>query len=69
MTTDDNFRCLFDSYLDIAWRNFREELQMPENADYRRGFRAGILCATLQLKSEIGTMTDDFTQRDTSPVV
>lgn len=34
----------------VAWRMFNEEISTDENKDYRRGFRAGILCALLQTK-------------------
>ncbi len=47
----------FDDYFEeksqIAWKSFWEELKTDENADYRRGFKAGILCSTLQLKIDL----------------
>ena len=35
---------------DNAWLSFHDELKTDENADYRRGFKAGVLCALLQTK-------------------
>lgn len=35
-----------------AWKTFHEEISTDENKDYRRGFRAGILCALLQVRVE-----------------
>jgi hypothetical protein len=39
--------------VDIAWKLFNEEINTDENKDYRRGFRAGILCAFLQTKVNV----------------
>lgn len=37
---------------------FHEEISTDENKDYRRGFRAGVFFAFLQLKSDIGCMEE-----------
>lgn len=42
---------------DAAWDIFQDELSTDENKDYRRGFRAGILCAFLQLKADLTDFT------------
>ena len=46
-----------DSYLKSGatkcWNEFMEEIATEENKDYRRGFKAGLLCAHLHIKSQI----------------
>ena len=44
---------------DMAFDIFNEELSSDENRDYRRGFRAGILCAFLQLKAELSDISQE----------
>lgn len=41
-----------------CWDKFMLELDTEENKDYRRGFKAGLLCAHLFIKSEIGNIRD-----------
>lgn len=43
---------------DICWKSFWDELNSDENRDYRRGFKAGILCATLRFKANLGDIEE-----------
>jgi hypothetical protein len=54
---------MLDKVSSTAWKALWDELNTDENADYRRGFRAGILCSTLQVKSDIGNLKDASTER------
>lgn len=47
------------------WKDFLSELESDENKDYRRGFKAGILCSHLQLKAEIKEYVDAVNQQST----
>lgn len=47
----------------IARDSFEREISTDENKDYRRGFRAGVLFAFLNVKSNIGNLDDAATQR------
>lgn len=44
---------------------FHEEISTEENKDYRRGFRAGVFFAFLQMKSDIGSMDDAAAEQPT----
>ncbi len=44
---------------DLAFDVFSDELSTDENKDYRRGFRAGILCAFLQIQAEVAELDND----------
>ncbi len=41
-----------------SWEAFNVELRTDENKDYRRGFLGGMLCARLQMKSDIADLQD-----------
>lgn len=43
---------------DQCWKEFIDEISTDENKDYRRGFKAGLLCSHLYLNSEIRKFTD-----------
>ena len=45
------------------WKDFLAELESDENKDYRRGFKAGILCSHLQLKADLKEYIDAITER------
>jgi len=45
---------------------FHDEIATEENKDYRRGFRAGVFFAFLQMKSDIGSMEDAATEQSES---
>ena len=60
---------LLSKYVDESRKTFHDELSTDENKDYRRGFRAGVLFAFLQIKSDIGNMADDISQRNTDQMV
>jgi hypothetical protein len=47
---------LLDSETSGAWDSMSRELNTDENADYRRGFRAGRLVASLELKADISNL-------------
>ncbi len=36
-----------------CWEEFMVEIDTDENKDYRRGFKAGLLCSHLYIKSKI----------------
>lgn len=44
---------------------FHDEIATDENKDYRRGFRAGVFFAFLQMKSDIGTIQDASPEQST----
>ncbi len=44
---------------------FHDEIATDENKDYRRGFRAGVFFAFLQMKSDIGIIQDASTEQPT----
>lgn len=44
---------------------FHDELATDENKDYRRGFRAGVLFAFLQMKSDLGDIEHAAAKRST----
>lgn len=58
-----------DQYLsaqsELAYEAFNDELTTDENKDYRRGFRAGVLFAFLDIKSHIGRIDDATTEQPT----
>ena len=54
---------MLNEKIDIFRESFHEELSTDENKDYRRGFRAGVLFAHLQIKSDLGNIPDAFNQR------
>jgi hypothetical protein len=54
-----------DSNANEAGMAFHDEIATDENKDYRRGFRAGVFFAFLQMKSDIGNIEDAATQRPT----
>lgn len=60
-----NIETYIDSQVNKARKIFDEELSTDENKDYRRGFRAGLLVAYLQLKSNIGNLNDAITEQST----
>ena len=47
-----------DLQADMATVIFTDEISTDENRDYRRGFRAGVLYAYLELKSEVRTIAN-----------
>lgn len=49
-----------------AGKHFHAEISTEENKDYRRGFRAGVFFAFLQMQSDIGKMDDATTEQSTS---
>lgn len=53
MSLRDKITAILNIESDERWKCFWEELNSDENKDYRRGFKAGILCATLQFKSNL----------------
>ena len=59
-----------EEYLDINMRSaneeFQREISTDENRDYRRGFRAGVLFAFLNIKSNIGNLNDVTTEQSTN---
>lgn len=59
-----------EEYLDINVRSaneeFQREISTDENRDYRRGFRAGVLFAFLDIKSNIGNLDDVTTEQSTN---
>lgn len=48
-----------------CWEEFMVEINTDENKDYRRGFKAGLLCSHLYIKSHIGKFEDAFTEPST----
>jgi hypothetical protein len=46
---------LLDDQCESAWGSMVNEISTDENADYRRGFRAGRLVAALELKADVLT--------------
>ena len=48
-----------------CWDKFMEEINTDENKDYRRGFKAGLLCSHLYIKSQIGNIRDAATEQPT----
>lgn len=48
-----------------AGEAFHEEISTEENKDYRRGFRAGVFFAFLQMNYDIGNMDDAATEQST----
>jgi len=46
---------LLDDQCESAWGSMITEINTDENADYRRGFRAGRLVAALEIKGDILT--------------
>lgn len=44
---------------------FHDEIATDENKDYRRGFRAGVYFAFLQMESDIGNLENALTERTT----
>jgi hypothetical protein len=44
---------IFNELAESAWCSLISDLNTDENPDYRRGFRAGRLCAILEIKAEI----------------
>lgn len=54
---------LIDDHISVSRKMFHDELSSDENKDYRRGYRAGVLFAFLQIKSDIGNMTDASIER------
>ena len=41
-----------------CWDEFMTEINTDENKDYRRGFKAGLLCSHLYIKSHIRKFKD-----------
>ena len=58
MSLRDKINTMLNTESDERWKCFWEELNSDENKDYRRGFKAGILCATLQFKSNLVDLED-----------
>lgn len=46
-----------------AGKAFHEEISTDENKDYRRGFRAGVFFAFLQMNADIRSMEDAATEQ------
>jgi len=44
--------------LNAAMDDFEQEISTDENADYRRGFRAGVLFSYLHMKSQLKDLDD-----------
>lgn len=59
MSLKDKINTMLNAESDERWKGFWEELNSDENKDYRRGFKAGILCATLQFKSNLVDLVDE----------
>jgi hypothetical protein len=57
-----NFQNQIKNFLDKGskecWDEFITEINTDENKDYRRGFKAGLLCSHLYIKSKIGELND-----------
>lgn len=53
MKNKKEFHTYFDERLTLGWKTFWEEINTDENQDYRRGFKAGLLCSTLQIKLDL----------------
>jgi hypothetical protein len=61
MTLLKQIKAMLEVQTTECWKEFWAEIKTDENADYRRGFKAGILLANLHLKAEIMYLSDDFT--------
>lgn len=59
-TAIEKFYSTINNHICIHWEEFGKELDTSENRDYSRGFKAGILCATLNLKSELVDIENDL---------
>jgi len=62
MSLRDKINTMLNEESSERWECFWEELNSDENKDYRRGFKAGILCATLQFKSNLVDLEDGSTE-------
>ncbi len=43
-----------------CWTEFMKEIDTEENKDYRRGFKAGLLCSHLYIKSQVSNIRDEY---------
>ena len=64
-----NFQSEMERFLERGtkeiWDEFMAEINTDENKDYKRGFKAGLLCSHLYIKSHIGKFKDAATEQPT----
>lgn len=61
MSSKNELERFLDQETKECWDEFMSEINTDENKDYRRGFKAGLLCSHLYVKSHLSKLKESST--------